>query len=733
MKLFLKHKVYNIYVAEYKQKEDEEKKKNYIAKVYYSILITYMFSQIYTGLIENTEITEPDENLNLNILVKKDELLYVSKDRINKNIDDAVKIYENYQKFRLLGKLKKNKVISKKIINDNNDINELLSLKYHGKNVMNVENMKLLNFNYYMNQPTKWLSVYIDCATIFRNSIFLFANIKNKYLKFKASYFIKEDMNFCNLRYNYPHEFKFLSSFYHTDPTVMLLYKIRFYGCCIAFRIFLYRAILNLLFNSNSSKILISNIKTIINPKTIENLHKSNSCFLEKNRNIHKTIQESNFNAFDNKINLKDNDNDHEDSKQKSNDEKNVYMDSTSSNNSNNKNKDNGKDNDISNKQKYWINCTCYMEMMIDDLIVFSSSCIYHQLTFILKNILVKCIDYLLTNYIILARLSEKKEVDEKKLLYYEFPCHISMYEVGIIYLSKYVSNQGIDNYGDCLISLSTDMNELKKRINSSSSNDNWYFGKLCHCNKNKWEHYIDSNKNSPLSIEKSNNKNRKLSENKINEIDNNKEIIFENNKDFIQFKKIDENINKANNQDNNDNNVEFSKGKLKENKECENDNKDPLNICNYIMNLINVGESNNYDEVDVEKALHDFIDLNYDKNLKEKSQCCKGCAQKDINNTKENILEILKFLKYFINLDYYLPKNCVISKNFENLNASVYTDQTTPTYQYIYNKLKKVGSLTESEFYINKFEYLIEKANNALKNKEDSFENDVIFDNYFF
>ncbi|KAL6612979.1 hypothetical protein U3516DRAFT_868905 [Neocallimastix sp. 'constans'] len=120
-------------------------------------------------------------------------------------------------------------------------------------------------------------------------------------------------------------------------------------------------------------------------------------------------------------------------------------------------------------KQKYWITPTKYMEMEVNEIDNFMSSCIYHQIAYILKNVISKSIDYLLNQFMYFCRLAKHKAIHLEKPQYYEFPSVIFIYEIGTIFLSKYVANHGIDDYNDQIVTFKTDIEELRQKLKNNS------------------------------------------------------------------------------------------------------------------------------------------------------------------------------------------------------------------------------------------------------------------------
>eukprot|EP00833_Pecoramyces_ruminatium_P002838 jgi/Orpsp1_1/1176870/evm.model.c7180000059338.1 len=514
-----------MYVPEYKKNEDKENKNDYISQVYNNILVFHIISQINTGLIENVELTEPKEDIYSNAFFDKNNISNNSNINRIKITEENIKIYEIQPKFILMKKLKNDKLYFKKLkINDYTgkiDINDLLALKCNGKNIIPEATVKSVNFYVYMDRPAKWLALYLDCVSILRNILFLYTNIKNKSLIFDASLFVKEDMNFNFLAENLPCEYRYSNKVYYIDPPKRFLYKNRFFSCCIAYRIFLYRTILRLILKSNNSKNLISNIKTVINQDIIkENMEKKLDLF-ENNKPIFKKYQEECNNINNNEINcINDNNNNNKDDLKMNNnfnDNNNVKCENNQKDEKHNIFK---KDNNLNNKNqekknqkkyKYWISYTNYMEMTIEEMKEFMSSCIYHQIVFILKNVISKCIDCSLCSFIFLSRITMKKLTISKIFYYYEFPSIIALYEIGTIYLAKYVANNGSDIYNDSIIDFSTNIDELKKRLKSGVSDNNWYIGKqyLSDTNKIKISNIINTENQS--LVDKHNQQNQNL------------------------------------------------------------------------------------------------------------------------------------------------------------------------------------------------------------------------------
>lgn len=701
--------MYDLDVVEYKEEMDKKKKNTYILQVYYTIYIFHLISQVSKGLIEYIDLSEPKEEITFSNL-DDNNFSNISNFNAVKVVEENIKLYENLPKYILIKKLKNDEIFYKSFkINEFTkkiDINDLLSLRYYGKIIIANEEIKALNFFQYMNQPTKCVSVYTNCFYNLRNTLFLYTNMNNKNIKFNASLLIKEDLNFEDLHKNLPHEFIFTSSSYYTDPTSMFLYKRRFCACFIAFRIFLYRVILRLITKSKNSKNLTTNVKTILDPNIINNEYNTK---LGINKEKEKILNESNNEKINDTIKF----------------EADI--------NKSPKLKENYKIFDHNQiKQKYWINYSSYMEMTNEEIYEFNSSCIYHKIICILKNVINKNIDWLLNQYIFLSRLSIKKAIESEKTQYYEFPSVIALYEIGTIYLSKYIANHGIENYSDDLITFFTDIDKLKVKINSN----NWYFGMSNYLNINeKKTDKIDkietfNIKNSTnLIIENNKNKNIKKMNQDIDS--NNRNKIFKN-----EFISVHENDYYNNNDDDNKNfytntnNKQFFKNELHNNENKIEKSKD---ICEYILELI-INSKKPTEYCNLGEILHDFIDHNYHNDIKEKKHCCKECINGNKNNSKDEFIEILKILKYFYHANNFVPKHCSIYKSHDNVNKIVYTDSSLPTYQYFYNELSKLLLYTkEAADYVNNFKYLIDKANYALNNGIDSFENDTIFPNSFF
>eukprot|EP00833_Pecoramyces_ruminatium_P003952 jgi/Orpsp1_1/1177984/evm.model.c7180000063625.1 len=389
-----------------------------------------------------------------------------------------------------------------------------------------------------MNQPTKWSQVAYSIFSIFKHTLFIYTNMKNKKLKFNSSLFIEKDSKYNRMHQISPHEFKFTNNSHLTDPIAMYLYKCRIHGTYISSRIFLYRIILKIIQNSCSSSDYISNIKTIINnknnkncsiPEKNDNLYKKyyykndlnhlnkndtdddfknnyskkikieheqnelhnmnyNNYYYEKegNTNINDLLNNDNNENIKNsplKFNIDSINNSIRNTKKEiTPNNKHINEDYNQENIYYHKNFNNKEETFFSNynkqdKIKYWINNYCYMEMDIKEVNDFMSSCLYHQIIYILKNIISKSIDFFLNQYMYIVRLAKFKEHLLNKPQYFELPTAMSLYQIGILFLSKYIANNGKndDNY---LISLSTNLKELNERLKEDNNENNWYIGK---------------------------------------------------------------------------------------------------------------------------------------------------------------------------------------------------------------------------------------------------------------
>jgi len=296
-------------------------------------------------------------------------------------------------------------------------------------------------------------------------------------------------------------------------------------------------------------------------------------------------------------------------------------------------------------------------------------------------------------------RIAKFKEAKDKISQYYETPCVISLYEYGIIYLSKYVANHGNDNY-DNLINFSSDIEKLNKRIKKSNKDDNnWYIGRQ--------EAYNPPSQNSKDSYEGANNMIK--SENDLKkEYLSGQTTIISNNPfplSHIEMKMENEEV-KIN---------------------------DSYSLCDQILDLINISEGK--DDISIGESLQKLVDLHFYQNIKKKCHTCKNCIRNNnFDNTKEMFKEILKLLKYFINLDEYTPHKCNIYKCHNQINKYLYSDSSLITYKYYYNELidmeKYIKGIHE---YNENFKYLVDKANTALKKGNNSFDIDTHFRNSFF
>jgi len=372
-------------------------------------------------------------------------------------------------------------------------------------------------------------------------------------------------------------------------------------------------------------------------------------------------------------------------------------------------------------KVKYWINDINYMEMTNNELNDFISSCVYHQIVFILKNFLSKSIDFLLNQNMFYLRIAKKKESQINMIQYYEYPSVIALYEYGVVYLSKYVANYGNDYYNDNLITFSTDIHELNKKIKNNYDDNNWYIGRQ--------EPY------DTLSYLKNLNKENSNDNNKNNQNDNaNNNYYYSNNEDYNNNN--NSNNNNGNNYLNNYSNVN-NKDDRKESfmeTKVDYDYIDmKYNICDKILDLISHSEGR--DDINLGEKLYKIIDMHYCQNIKEKCTGCKDCLNNHgSDNSKENFIEILKLLKYFCNLNEYIPNNCDIYKCRDHINNYIYFDSSIITYQYYFNELSKMEYYFKSiDTYIKNFKYLINKAKEALNQGIHMFDVDSNLESGFF
>jgi len=314
--------------------------------------------------------------------------------------------------------------------------------------------------------------------------------------------------------------------------------------------------------------------------------------------------------------------------------------------------------------------------------------CIYHQITFIFKNIVSKCIDYLLNQYMYVVRIAKFKDPILNRPQYYEFPTAISLYQVAVIYLAKFVANNGKDYYNDNIITFSTDISKVNKEIKKKNNVNNWYFGK-------QKTSYSNERKNSKS--------------NKINNTNNESNFL------------------KTNNNDNTTYNIK--------NKEYSDQIEDPLYICNKLLELIYNSKMKDVHDISLDDNIYKFIYLHYHQNLQKKCHNCKACqSNRELDKTIETFIEILKLLKYFFRANLYLPNKCLIYRNDDRMSKNLHTDPNVIVYKLFYNVLldmevydKEVGE------YIKNFENLNELANEALKEGRNFFEIDPKFKNMFF
>ncbi|ORY07575.1 hypothetical protein LY90DRAFT_678279 [Neocallimastix californiae] len=681
LKQFLRYNIYDLKVPEYK--EDNEEKKEYISLVYISLIYKHIYSQINTGLIENVELTEP---LNENYSNMNEITDHYFKTNAFETLQKCIDIYRNQPKYHLIQSIINANNLSNELELDNliksNGISDILTLRYKGKKIISYSNINSIFYSMYMNQPTNWqIVVYYNISSL-RNTLFLYSNILRGNFKFKTYLFVNEDRQFRDIKNNEIREFRFSNTTHITDPVPMFLYKRRLYARCLSHRIYLYRVILRLVLRSSSSNNLISNLKTsdINNSNDIklstisQNLYSNNKNikienkmeFQEKNslnddlvtsinksienndnknyfnRNeIHyindlKIINNNNYNYNYNYINNKDknvliqhlkleNDNSNKYQKSSSNNEVNInnQIYNERSIPCDTKKFKINQDNINDHRNKYWINNISYMEMENNEMNEFFHFCIYHQITFILKNIISKCIDFLLNNYMYYERLAKLKVNNLNKPHYYEFSSILSLYEIGISYLSKYV--------------VSHDENEFKTKTKYKIDEYNLY------------------------------------------------------------------------------------------------------DICEPLLELINNSEKKEENDITLEKPINDLIDQYYYKNINARYKYCKYCCRylkknwRNDNERKEDFIEILKLLKYFYNIDEFIPQNCPIYKSLQSINKYLYTNSSLPTYQYFLEELISISKyFKEVDNYIENFKYLIEQANFALRNGKDSFEINTL-NNLFF
>ncbi|OUM57575.1 hypothetical protein PIROE2DRAFT_67816, partial [Piromyces sp. E2] len=66
-------------------------------------------------------------------------------------------------------------------------------------------------------------------------------------------------------------------------------------------------------------------------------------------------------------------------------------------------------------------------------------------------------------------------EIKQNKQQYYELPVVPALYQIGVVYLAKYVSNYGNENYKDEMITFTTDIDELYRKLKENPSECNWY------------------------------------------------------------------------------------------------------------------------------------------------------------------------------------------------------------------------------------------------------------------
>ncbi|ORX45555.1 hypothetical protein BCR36DRAFT_585583 [Piromyces finnis] len=1125
----------NIEIPKY-EAYTEEKKNNYINVVFSSVIIKFMYSQISTGLIEYFELYDPEcENL-IKIVSEKENRVYTN---VTKLIDLELKIFKNQKKIFLMDEVHSSgNSLNKYSINSYTgsiDIDDLLFIKFKGKEILSMSTLKSLNFHFYMNQPDKWIVIAFSNLARLRNSLFLYTNVKNNKIKFKSSLFINEDLNFESLHENVPSEYKFKKNSIRTDPIPMYLYKRRFYASFLGFRIFLYRVILKLILNSSSSKYLISNLKVDLFKNANGTTHSPHFSIKKKNINLYRTfykhqnfrkidqnttttttppinnnnsnidnsnnttinqkeesghansplnnlyqnstnyyppdfgkgsyhdtytplkdgyksgeydersqthnnggyqdsnntttdkmdeekkrslIFESNYQynqlkkenyldtihhpkrAFNpsedhyihpsssssssspssssshqdyyppnNSVNLQkkikmdldsskcyhyNNDpyssqqpkpqinsngnnvlfsknddllstkiensesepknnmsinylnnnsnnngqpspppppppqqqpsplitnyhsnNDHPQYHDSSNDDKNNSSNNINSNNSNDNNNNsnrntidfnsiqyNHSDNNNSNNNssyddfhsisytnpigtttttittnnnsnnnnshsydfnttsyhgnssgngcytinpinynvneemhskdyskinsydpnnyyyrgenyntlglfhpettydksypptlngnndhkgvketldnlflnhhlhrhqhqyKYYINENRYIEMNDCELKEFMNSCIYHQVTFILRNFICKCIDYLLSQYIYFSRISKQIEINQNKKQYYELPVVPAIYQVGIVLLAKYVANYGQDNSENNYLTYSTNIETFNRKLRkeqqqfSDSFNNETIPSSSSSSSSSSPPPPPPPNGQATIPMNTNNNINSwYLTPSKVKDKEYSPSMSYlppQTPSTFIEEEK-----------------------KVKEKMEKEKEEYlHTYNICDELLDQLFSIKTKDKKDISLRESLHAFIDTFYDKNLNEKCGGCHSCIHDNHGQckTKAEFIEVLKLLKYFYHNDMYHPDNCAVYQSTDDMNNHIYTTDTKPTYQFFYEELVRVEMYFKSaeRFSVN-FKKLIKEANFTLSQNRNFFDMETQFINGFF
>jgi len=752
LKIFWKYGIFNLAVSGYEA--DDKNKKDHIDKVYILVILNHMIAQINTGLIENIEITEPLEEIHSNLTIETNN--YLNTNAIEA-IKESILIYESQPKHILVDKMKKDKNFFNKLqINKYTgkiDTDSLLLLKYNNNDIISMSTIKSLNFHMYMDQPVKWSAVSYNCICRLRNILFLYTNMKDENIKFNASILIKEDKEFSNLSRDIPLEFKFKANAHLIDPLLTFIYKRRMYGFYLAERIFYYRVLLRLILKSISSKDLISNVKTIINKEFIEENLEKKIDLRQKNKDVHINYCKEHNAIYD----WSNEENNYCKSGFFSGEKgidtplsKKIKIDNQQNTNENIKIEYSNVDFNQRNKIKYWLCNTSYMMMTKNELNDFMTSCIYHQIGFILRNIICKCIDFLCNQYIFYARIAKLKEINMEKPELYEFFSVVALYEIGVVYLSKYVKNHGVDFYHDSVITSFTNIEQLRNHLKDDTYNNNWYIGKqytsdtykikiqniINTVNQPGYTHYTVQTRPENESLIIMNNKDNNTNESQYsNNIYLNKNFNVHNNY-YYNNDIFNNNIN-SNDIDNifNNNNKSY---KPTINVDYIKSDDGIISICDKILELIYNSEAETKYDLTISQEINDYVDTYYDRNMNCKKYCCKECYRQRYeiqnNKTKENFIELLKILKYFNNIDEYVPQNCDIYKCVDQIDNYLYTDSSIPTFQYFYDELIKIKKYNkEAGEYADNLGYLINKANNAIRFGLDSFDNDVVFSNSFF
>jgi len=366
--------------------------------------------------------------------------------------------------------------------------------------------------------------------------------------------------------------------------------------------------------------------------------------------------------------------------------------------------------------------------MDADEFNEFISSCIYHQVTFVLKNLISKSIDYLLNQYIFFARLAKHMELKQNKQQCYELPVVPAIYEVGVIFLAKFVANKGSDDYKDNLVTVFTDIDKLHQKLIDNPSDSNWYL-----------DYYSDNNPN-PAKQDNYGSYNESMNENNNNNRNRNDNNYNNYNKNYNDYSKKENepnypSSNRSTVNPYNSSNINIGKYSSNnyedENKRNENSNNSQHNVCDVLLDrLFNIRTKDRRD-ISLRESLHEFIDSFYERNLNEKCCRCSACINDNHGQrkTKAEFIEVLKLLKYFYNLDVFSPDKCYIYNSTGSVNDYVYTDDTLPTFQHFLNQLihieayfKTVGN------FIGNFKELIQKANYALAQNKKSFDMETNF-----